>query len=154
MFNIELYDEDGFIYSEVYDNYESEKYYYRFNLKKMNNWDYYFQDALYKDNTEITNENYEVFVNSTIKKGDFLIINQHIEYLLHSSNSEKILSGNITATPLNSQQIAVLTRFTNQYVLEFFSELLNDKDVKDVELLFIWQDYVPKQFVDFIEKNK
>lgn len=154
IFSIELYDNNGFVYGETFDYYETPTASYRYNLKHIHNWDYYFQNELYIDEEAIDAKDSRVFVNTVINKGDFLIINQHIEYELYSVDGTLNTPAELNQTPLSNQQMSIRDNYNNEYVLNFFLDLLDNQEVKEVDLLDIWSTYVPKEFYEFIEGNK
>jgi hypothetical protein len=154
MLSKEIYDNEGFIYGETFDNYEIVKYDFRFNIAKLNNWDYYFQEALYKNEIAMFNTNDEVFVNTIIRRGDFLEIYQHFEYVYHSTSKSYTLPNNLEFIPLSIEQETVLNKINKSYIDQYFLDKIDSNDVKEVELLDIWSSFVPLEFYEFIEENK
>ncbi len=152
--NKEIYRSDGFVYGERYDNYQEDKYDYRYNITQLDNWDYYFQNALYLNENELVDENSEVFVNTKIKLEGFINISQHFEYVYHSGYESSQLPNNLLFKGLSTNELGVLNRLNYPFVKNYFDELLNERKISEVELLDIWGEYVPEQFLDYIEKNK
>lgn len=151
--NKEFYDNNGFIYGEYYENYNDIIHDYRYNLKHLKNWDYYFQNNLYYNQEKLTDPNSEVFVNTKIKLHGTMNIYQHFEYLYHSKDGIE-LPNYLIFNGLSIEQKEMNNLIDEDYADKYFRELLDNQDIKDVELLNLWKTYVPIEFFTFIEKNR
>lgn len=154
MLNKEIYDSNGFVYAERYDDYEEVQYDYRFNITHLTNWDYYFQNSLYLDESSLIDSNGEVFVNTKIKLDGFIDISQHFEYIYHSDKETYQLPNNLNFNGLTQVQQNVLNEISKESIDSYFIEILSSQDVKEIELLNIWKTYVPSELSEFIEENK
>lgn len=152
--NKEIYDSNGFVYGERYDNKFPDKMDYRYNLRHLKNWEHYFQNNLYSNEVLIEDSNSEVFVNTRIKLEDYIDIAQHFEYVYHGNKEGRKLIDTLTFKGLTSKQNTALGSIDNEYIEGIFDEILRSSDLEEVELLDIWAQYIPVEFVEFIEENK